>query len=114
MPQPFTDEGLRRYVRKLEDRIAKLEAMVIGMRAERRARLRVKRDDVKAVVVDSPITAGGSGWVEIWRNGAPTAETVQAHLNWAHSGQDIPVGGQIWIRFHADENKWVITGRECE
>jgi hypothetical protein len=117
--QTFKDDNLHRHVRKLEARLATLESLVVGLRAERRARPRSHRNKYKAVVtVVTGIPAGGSGLVTIYRGGAATSWTVTAHLNWGHGGIAIPqmtngAPTQIWVRFYPDENKWCVEGKDC-
>jgi hypothetical protein len=63
---------------------------------------------------DAAITADSSGTVSIWSGGADTGDNVTAYLDWAHGDEDISLGKEVFIQWFADEQKWIITGAECE
>lgn len=67
----------------------------------------------------STITDGGSGTVNIWKNGAVTSPvwSVTAWLNWMANGNSVASGDELLIEWFQDESagagKWVITEVEC-
>ena len=64
---------------------------------------------------DADITAGSTGTVSIWRDGADTTENIEdVELDWMHGGTKVSSGKQVMITFFADEGIWRITGAECE
>ena len=76
----------------------------------------VSTKTVKIGVAANNITAGGSGTINIWRNGVLTSplETETAQLDWMHGSEDISQNKQVVITWFPDESVWRITGAECE
>jgi len=95
-------------------RVEALERELVGLRSERRARLRTKREVWKAVVTESGgIAPGSSGEVTIWENGEATTWRPEAWLNWMHNEQSCAEGAEVLVKFFADEDKFVIINGEC-
>lgn len=70
---------------------------------------------VKAVVTESGgITSGGSGEVTFYSGTSADSETQTAYLNWAEGGESISQNKECFVEWFEDEEKWVITGAECE
>lgn len=67
----------------------------------------------------STITDGGSGTVNVWKNGVVTSPvwTLTAWLNWMNGTSTIASGKEVKIEWFQDEangvGKWIITEREC-
>jgi hypothetical protein len=68
----------------------------------------------KVKVDGADITAGSSGNCKLVFNGAATALTITAHLNWMHGGEQISDGKEAMVHFSEDENKWWLSNAECE
>lgn len=60
------------------------------------------------------IPAGGTGTVAIHDKGNPTGETITAHLDRMHGGQQVSVGKQVEVKYYRNEDRWRITLAECE
>jgi hypothetical protein len=58
------------------------------------------------------IAAGSSGEVTI-ADTSP-AQTLTAWLDWAEGGEKVSQGKEAFIEYFRTENKWRITGAECE
>ena len=70
---------------------------------------------VKIGKADAAITAGSTGTISIWRDGADTTENIEdVELDWMHGSTDVSLGKQVMITYFADEAIWRITGAECE
>lgn len=105
---------MTRQTELLLRRIEALERELAGMRSERRARLRTKRQVWKGVVTEvGGIDPDSSGEVTIWENGIATTWKVTAHLNWMHNDLPVAYEAEVLVRFFEDENKFVITNGEC-
>lgn len=105
---------MTRELDQLRRRIEALESQLAGMRSERRARLRTKRQVFKGVVTEPDgIAAGESGEVTIWMAGEASTWKVQAHLNWMHGDSDVAFGAEVLLRYFEDEDKFCITNAEC-
>lgn len=68
----------------------------------------------KAVVSGADIDINSSGTVALSFNGATSALTETAWLNWMHGDQKVSDGLEVVIYFFEDENKWIILNAECE
>lgn len=79
---------------------------------------RINQDQriVKGMVVNNPITGGGSGEINVSINGVfqgPPYKTVW--LDWLGSeGDDITVDRKVIAEYIMDEDIWTITGADCE
>jgi hypothetical protein len=61
------------------------------------------------------VTAGSTGNVSIWQNGADTGYQVSGvKLDWMHGSEKISSGKQVQITWFASERVWRFTGAECE
>lgn len=60
------------------------------------------------------INPGASGDVTVWINGLATTATVTGHLTWMHGGEKVSGGKQVELTWSALDEKWIITGAECE
>lgn len=65
-------------------------------------------------VTKAQIAVGGSGAIDVYRNGSVSAADETVHLTWMHGNQVISVGKQVRAEWISDQRKWIITGAECE
>ena len=79
---------------------------------------RINQDQmiIKGTVVNNPIAGGGSGEINVSINGIAQGEPYKTvWLDWLGSeGDDITVDRKVIAEWIADEDRWTITGADCE
>lgn len=69
-------------------------------------------DRIYKAVANQDIVADGSGEVTLNYDGVE-GHIVTASFNWAHNGNNILSGDQLFVYYFAEEKKYIVIGREC-
>ena len=60
----------------------------------------------------STVAAGSSGTFNVY--GTSPQQTLTAWLDWAEGGQQVSAGKEVFLEYFRADNKWRVTGAECE
>jgi hypothetical protein len=108
----------QRSLERISTSVAYTESVQRGTKTGRRKgwpRINQNQWIVKGVVVDAPISWGGSGQIDVWINGVPQGTPYKTVWHdWLGSGEEISVGVNVIAEYFQNEDVWTITNADCE